>query len=41
MLDGRGELRGVFETVSVFEAPLHALDAQFAPDEGEKDGSLA
>jgi uncharacterized protein YhfF len=41
MLDGRGEPRGVFETVAVFEAPFYALDAQFAADEGEGDGSLA
>ena len=40
VLDGRGEPRGVFETVSVFEAPFHAVDAQFAADEGEGDGSL-
>jgi len=41
MLDGTGEPRGVFETTAVFEAPFHAVDAQFAADEGEGDGSLA
>jgi len=40
MLDGSGEPRGMFETVSVFEALFHAVDAQFAADEGEGDGSL-
>jgi hypothetical protein len=41
MLDGRGQPRGVFETMMVFEAPFHAVDAQFAADEGEGDGSFA
>jgi uncharacterized protein YhfF len=31
----------VFETVGIFEAPFHAVDAAFAADEGEGDGSLA
>ncbi len=40
MLDGKGVPRGVFETVHIFEAPFHAVDARFAADEGEGDGSL-
>jgi len=40
MLDGAGTPRGVFETTAIFEAPFHAVDAAFAADEGEGDGSL-
>jgi len=38
--DGGGVPRGVIETVAVFEAAFDAVDASFAADEGEGDGSL-
>jgi len=41
VLDGSGAPRGVIETVSVFEAAFREVDAAFAADEGEGDGSLA
>ncbi len=40
MLDGAGTPRGVIETMEAREGPLHSVDAQFAADEGEGDGSL-
>jgi uncharacterized cupin superfamily protein/uncharacterized protein YhfF len=40
MLDGAGTPCGVLETMEVREGPLNSVDAQFAADEGEGDGSL-
>jgi uncharacterized protein YhfF len=41
ILDGAGEPRGVIETVAVLEAAFCDVDAAFAAEEGEGDGSLA
>jgi uncharacterized protein YhfF len=40
MLDGEGTPRGVIQTTEVCQGPFASVDARFAADEGEGDGSL-
>lgn len=40
MLDGGGNPRGIIETTEIKQGAFSSVDAKFAADEGEGDGSL-